>query len=119
MTGAWWDLVDETAAATWSATCWPGTASGRRPSSAAGRPTSDLWLRRTAVIAQLGHRERDRPRPADARVEANLDDRSFWLRKAIGWALRDYARTDPDWVRAASRTATGCPAVRREAIKHL
>ena len=31
-------------------------------------------------------------------VEANVDDRTFWLRKAIGWALRDYARTDPEWV---------------------
>ena len=31
-------------------------------------------------------------------VEANLGDRTFWLRKAVGWALRDYARTDPDWV---------------------
>lgn len=33
-------------------------------------------------------------------MEANLADTTFWLRKAIGWALRDLARTDPGWVRA-------------------
>ena len=31
-------------------------------------------------------------------VEANLADTTFWLRKAIGWALRDLAWHDPDWV---------------------
>ena len=53
-------------------------------------------------------------------VEANLDDRSFWLRKGIGWGLRDYARTDPEWVwavvdRLGDRLS---PLSRREATKH-
>ena len=54
-------------------------------------------------------------------IEANLDDRSFWLRKAIGWALREYARTDPDWVRAyvASAGDRLSGLSRREALKHL
>jgi 3-methyladenine DNA glycosylase AlkD len=48
-------------------------------------------------------------------------DPEFFVRKAIGWALRDYARTDPDWVRAfvtdhADRLS---PLARREAMKHL
>jgi 3-methyladenine DNA glycosylase AlkD len=54
-------------------------------------------------------------------VEANLDDRSFWLRKAIGWALREYSRTDPDWVRAEvdvlGERLSGLS--RREAIRRL
>ena len=54
-------------------------------------------------------------------VEANVDDTSFWLRKAIGWALRQYARTDPDWVRAEvgllGDRLSGLS--RREALKHL
>ena len=54
-------------------------------------------------------------------VEANLDDRSFWLRKAIGWALREYARTDPDWVRAeVDRLGDRLSGLsRREATKNL
>jgi 3-methyladenine DNA glycosylase AlkD len=54
-------------------------------------------------------------------VEANLDDRDFFLRKAIGWALRQYARTDPDWVRAfvAAHDDRISRLSSREALKHL
>jgi len=46
---------------------------------------------------------------------------SFWLRKAIGWSLREYARTDPDWVRAEVTRLDGrlSGLSRREALKHL
>ena len=60
----------------------------------------DLWLRRTAVICQVGHKADTDPDLLRLAIEANVDDTTFWLRKAIGWALRDHARTDPDWVRA-------------------
>jgi 3-methyladenine DNA glycosylase AlkD len=54
-------------------------------------------------------------------VEPNLADSSFWIRKAIGWALRQYARTDPDWVRhtvtAYGERISGLS--RREALRHL
>ena len=52
--------------------------------------------------------------------EANLDDTSSWLRKAIGWALRDYARTDPDWVwEQVDRLGDRLSGLsRREATKH-
>jgi 3-methyladenine DNA glycosylase AlkD len=54
-------------------------------------------------------------------VEANLADTTFWLRKAIGWALRDLARTDPGWVRAeVDRLGHRMSGLsRREATKHL
>ena len=45
-------------------------------------------------------------------IVPNLADREFFIRKAIGWALRQYARTDPDWVRAfVAVHATAQPAV--------
>jgi 3-methyladenine DNA glycosylase AlkD len=54
-------------------------------------------------------------------IEANLDDRSFWLRKAIGWALRDHARVDPVWVKAyVGRCGDRMSGLsRREALKNL
>jgi len=54
-------------------------------------------------------------------IEANLDDTSFWLRKAIGWALRSEAATDPDWVRqTVARLDDRLSGLsRREALKHL
>ena len=51
----------------------------------------------------------------------NLDDREFFIRKAIGWALRQYARIEPDWVRGfvAEHADRMSGLTRREAIKHL
>ena len=120
VTGAWWDLVDETASHLVGDVLDRHRAAAT-PTVSAWATDDDLWLRRTAVIAQLGHRERTDLRLLTRAVESNLDDRSFWLRKAIGWALREYARTDPDWVRArvdgwGDRLS---PLSRREALKHL
>jgi 3-methyladenine DNA glycosylase AlkD len=66
----------------------------------------DRWLRRSAVIAQLGARTRTDTALLTVVVEVNAADPEFFVRKAIGWALPDFDRTDP-----------GC--VRREAAKHL
>jgi 3-methyladenine DNA glycosylase AlkD len=54
-------------------------------------------------------------------IVANLGDRDFFIRKAIGWALREYAKTDPTWVRAfvAAHDDRLSPLSRREATKHL
>ena len=53
-------------------------------------------------------------------IEANQEDSEFFIRKAIGWALRDYARTDGDWVRAFVQGHPDLsPLSRREALKHL
>ena len=52
-------------------------------------------------------------------IESAVGDSDFFLRKAIGWALRDYARTDPAWVRSFAETHELSPLSRREALKHL
>ena len=73
------------------------------------------------MICQVGAKDRtDLPLLAAA-VEANLDDRDFFLRKAIGWALRQYAWTDPDWVRAyvAAHEDRLSALSRREALKNI
>jgi 3-methyladenine DNA glycosylase AlkD len=54
-------------------------------------------------------------------VEINAEDREPFVRKAIGWALRDYARVHPDWVRVfvATHTDTLTGLSKREALKHV
>jgi 3-methyladenine DNA glycosylase AlkD len=80
----------------------------------------DLWIRRAAIIAQLQRKDRvDHALLSDV-IEANLGDGEFFIRKAIGWALRDHARADPDWVRAfVDAHPSLSPLSRREAMKHL
>jgi 3-methyladenine DNA glycosylase AlkD len=57
----------------------------------------------------------------DANLEGSLHGKDFFIRKAVGWALRQHARVDPDWVRAYvdSRGDHLSGLSRREALKHL
>lgn len=120
VTGAWWDLVDEVA------THPVGDAlaayrSELTPVLARWALDDDLWVRRTAVLCQVGRRADTDPDLLRLVVEANVADPSFWLRKAVGWALRDFARTDPAWVAAeVDRLDDRISGLsRREALKHL
>lgn len=116
-TGAWWDLVDETSHAV-------GLVLLQHPDQAATMRAwacdDDRWIRRSAIICQLQHKARtDLGLLIDA-IEANLADGEFFIQKAIGWSLRDYARTNPDWVRAFVESHPDLSRLSlREATKHL
>ena len=115
--GAWWDLVDGTSHLV-------GELLGADPATMqpvlrAWARSPDRWLRRSAVIAQLGFKQRTDTALLTDVVLANADDPDFFLRKAIGWALREYAKTAPDWVAAFVRDSPLSPLSRREATKHL
>jgi 3-methyladenine DNA glycosylase AlkD len=117
VTGAWWDYVDELAHRVGDLLSgWPAEV---RPVLAAWARGEDRWLRRAAIICQLGARERTDVELLSAAIVASLHDSDFFLRKAIGWALRDYARTGPDWVRFFADGHELSPLSRREALKHL
>ncbi len=120
VTGAWWDVVDEIASHLVGETL-AGHRTELTPVMREWATDENPWLRRTAVICQLrfkGETDLDLLRYA---IDSNIDDRSFWLRKAIGWALREYARTDPEWVLAeVARHGDRMSGLsRREATKHL
>lgn len=116
-TGAWWDHVDETAhrisdlVATHPAELGPVLRAWSRDPS--------MWVRRLAILGQLGRRDLvDRELLADV-IEPNLADREFFIRKAIGWALREVARWDPGWVRGYAESHALSALSRREGLKHL
>jgi 3-methyladenine DNA glycosylase AlkD len=82
---------------------------------------ADRWRRRTAVICQVGSKAAiDTDLLAEV-IEANLADPDFFLRKGIGWALRQHARLDPGWVRdfVAAHEAALSPLSRREALRNI
>lgn len=116
-TGAWWDHVDEVSHRIGALlVAFPAELA---PTIRDWARDPDRWLRRSAVICQLGLKvATDRELLGDV-IRANLGDRDFFLRKGIGWALRDYSRADPDWVRAFVDAHELSPLSRREALKHI
>lgn len=117
--GAWWDYVDDLAIHR-VGPILRGDPEVVAPTIRGWSTGPDLWLRRTSVICQVGAKSATGTALLRECVEANLDDRDFFLRKGIGWGLRDYARTDPDWVRRFVAEHPGLsPLSRREALRHI
>jgi 3-methyladenine DNA glycosylase AlkD len=118
-TNSWWDTVDSLAV--W--TIGPLVASYPELVRVMDQWIDDdnIWIARTAILHQLAYKElTDRDR-LFSYVEKRADDSDFFIRKALGWALRQYARTEPDAVRAfVDRLGTRLSALtRREALKHI
>ena len=83
--------------------------------------SEDLWLARSAILHQNKWKTAtDEPR-LFAMCLARADERDFFIRKAIGWALREYSKTAPDAVRAfvAAHEGELSGLTRREALKRL
>ncbi|MGI9601957.1 MAG: DNA alkylation repair protein [Acidimicrobiales bacterium] len=118
--GAWWDFVDEIATHLVGRVVATDRES-MRPILERWIDGDDLWLRRTAIICRLGHKEHtDRDQLFDF-CARRAHEKEFFIRKAIGWALREYAKTDPDAVRAfvAEHQSELSGLSQREATKHL
>jgi 3-methyladenine DNA glycosylase AlkD len=95
--GAWWDFVDETAThmvrhliINYADDTWPTVDSWI--------DDEDMWLRRSAIICQVGAKEHTDPERLLRFCEKRAFEKEFFIRKAIGWSLREYAKTDPELV---------------------
>ncbi len=119
VSGAWWDYVDAIAGR------GMGTmlAAHPDPMKAVLRDWAkhdDIWKRRAAILAQLRAKgETDTALLSDA-IRPSIGNSEFFLRKGIGWALREYSKTDPAWVLEFVEANSGLSVLsRREALKHL
>ncbi|MEY9871439.1 3-methyladenine DNA glycosylase AlkD [Streptacidiphilus sp. MAP12-33] len=119
VTRSWWDTVDHLAAHVVGRLV---AADARLVAEMdAWITASNLWLARTALLHQLTYRENTDAERLFAYCRTQSGHRDFFVRKAIGWALRTYAATDPDAVRSflAAEGNRLSPLSIREASKHL
>ena len=118
VTKSWWDTVDSIA----------GGAVGvhfqrfpdvREKYLVKWRASDNIWLRRTTILFQLNYKgETDFGLLCEI-IRENLDSKEFFINKAIGWSLRQYARIDPKAVKKFVKSTPLHPLSRREAMKHL
>jgi 3-methyladenine DNA glycosylase AlkD len=120
VTGAWWDYVDYIASHRVGPILREYPAPMRKK-MLAWSVSPNMWKRRTSIICQLGFKKHTDLDLLYACIEPSLDSKEFFLRKAIGWALRQYAWTDPAevkrYVRREKDRLSGLSI--REALKNI
>lgn len=119
VTKSWWDTVDSIA----------GDIVGvhfkrflkvREKYLKKWRKSDNFWLKRTCLLFQLGYKKEETDFNLLCEIiRENLGSDEFFINKAIGWALRQYARTDPKAVKKFVKATDLHPLSRREAMKHL
>jgi 3-methyladenine DNA glycosylase AlkD len=120
VTGAWWDYVDALASHPLGDVLVSNPSKVSRVMRRWSKD-ADMWKRRSAILCQLRRkRDTDLGLLYDC-IEPNLADREFFIRKAIGWALRSYAWTNPAEVKRYVRNnrARLSPLSAREAMKNI
>ena len=120
VTGAWWDYVDGVASHRVGPILRDYPAPMTKKMLAWSR-SPNMWKRRTSIICQLGFKNDTDLDLLYACIEPSLDSKEFFLRKAIGWALRQHAWTDPAevkrYVRRNRARLSGLSY--REALKNI
>jgi 3-methyladenine DNA glycosylase AlkD len=120
VSGAWWDYVDDIASHRIGPILKKYPDPMKRKMLAWSR-SPNLWIRRTSILAQLGFKNETDLELLYACIAPSLDSSEFFLRKAIGWALRQYAWIDPTEVKRYVRAHRGrlSPLSEREALKNI
>lgn len=116
---SWWDTIDSLGP--WTV----GTMVTNHPQLAAVMDEwvndDNIWVARVAILHQLGYKDQTDASRLFRYADLRAADTEFFVRKALGWALRQYARVDPEAVRAYVQTNEDklSGLTKREALKHL
>ena len=96
VTKSWWDTVDLLAKVVGSLII---RIEGYDQIMLEWSKDSNIWLRRVAILYQLSLKDKVDKQVLDEVLVNNLGDSEFFINKAVGWALRDYSKYNPEWVR--------------------
>ncbi len=95
VTGAWWDYVDWVAIQRVGAFLLPSFPGKVKPLMRKWSRDDDMWKRRTSIICQVSFKQETDLDLLYYCIAQNFEHKDFFIRKAIGWALRSYAWIDP------------------------
>lgn len=117
-TKSWWDTVDGLASHA-AADLFKRFPQTRAETVQRWRHADNLWLRRTTLLFQLGYKGDTDKGLLFSLIQDNLDSTEFFIQKAVGWALREYSKSNAGAVRDFV-AHTPLPALsEREALKWL
>ena len=118
VTKSWWDTVDTISGGVLGVH-FKRFPDMREEYLVRWRASDNFWLRRAAILFQLNYKEDTDFDLLCEIIRENLGSKEFFINKAIGWSLRQYARIDPKAVTKFVNSTPLHPLSRREAMKHL
>jgi 3-methyladenine DNA glycosylase AlkD len=118
VTRSWWDTVDTISGGVLDVHFkrYPDI---KEKYLAKWRKSDNFWLRRACILFQLNYKKETDFELLSEIICENLESKEFFINKAIGWSLRQYARIDPKAVKKFVKSTPLHPLSRREAMKHL
>jgi 3-methyladenine DNA glycosylase AlkD len=116
VTKSWWDTVDVLASNVVGALLakYPDLVG---PYTIKWIQSENIWLKRTAILFQLKYKQRTDVELLSAMIKECAASKEFFLQKAIGWALREYSKTNPQFVSSFVEGHQLASLSRREALK--
>ena len=79
--------------------------------------SNNIWLQRSALLFQLKYKSDLDPELLGSTIRQLLGSKEFFINKAIGWVLREYSRTNPEWVKEFADMTELQPLSAREALR--
>lgn len=118
VTNSWWDTIDHIAPRL------VGPILAKNEHAISHFPdqwiqAENFWLQRSAILYQLKYKQQTDKEKLFSYIETTKDSKEFFIQKGIGWALREYGKTDPDAVVAFNKQTKLAPLSKREGLKHL
>ena len=81
--------------------------------------SDNMWLNRAAILHQLKYKKETNEKILIEIILKHVHSNEFFIQKAIGWVLREYAKTNPGFVRRFAEEHELKPLSKREALKHI
>ena len=81
--------------------------------------SENMWLNRSAILFQLGYKQKTNFEILKSECEKHKKSNEFFIQKAIGWALREYGKTNPEAVRNFVANGNLKPLSTKEALKNI
>ncbi len=112
----WWDTVDGIAS-DWLSLYFKKFPAQIVPISSRWNRSKNIWLQRSSIMFQKSYKADTNTQLLSKYILHLKDSKEFFIQKAIGWALREYSKTNRDWVKVFVSKNELAPLSKREALK--
>lgn len=115
---SWWDTVDGIAS-DWLGTYFNLYSEQILLITSQWNKSDNIWLQRSSILFQKSYKKNTDTTLLSSYILQLKDSKEFFIRKAIGWALREYSKTNPEWVISFVANNKLSPLSEKEALKRI